>query len=87
LFTKTLLHIYKWYVNLYEAKKYYDMCESEKMRDSLNAACESLEEYLSYRKCAEYGIFENWYRGEIKMNIKQNLFNTKMLLGQTPDFC
>ena len=87
LFTKTLLHIYKWYVNIYEAKQYYDTYESEKMRASLNAACEELEEYLCYRKCAEYGIFENWYRGELKMNIKQNLFNTRMLLGQTPDFC
>ncbi len=87
LFAKTLLYIYKWYVNLYEAKKYCELYESEKMTNSLNAAAQSLEEYLKYRKRAEYGIFENWYRGDLKMNVKQHLYNTKRLLGQTPDFC
>lgn len=86
LFSKTLLYIYKWYVNLYEAKHYCDLYESEKMKDSLNSACRSLEEYLNYRKCAEYGIFENWYRGDLKMNVKMHLYNTKRLLGQTPDY-
>ena len=77
----------KWYVNLYEAKKYCELYESEKMTNSLNAAAQSLEEYLKYRKRAEYEIFENWYRGDLKMNVKQHLYNTKRLLGQTPDFC
>lgn len=86
LFAKTLLCIYKWYVALYEAKQYCDMNESEKMKKSLNAACESLKEYLRFRKNAEYGIFENWYRGDLKMNVKQKLFDTYRLLGQTPDF-
>ncbi len=85
LYSKTLLCTYKWYVNLYEAKCYCDMYESEKMKSALNAACESLEEYLKYRKCAEYGIFENWYRGDLKLNVKQKLYATKELLGQTPD--
>ncbi len=86
LFSKTLLYIYKWYVNLYEAKQYCDFYESEKMKASLNSACRNLEEYLNYRKCAEYGIFENWYRGDLKMNVKQKLYDTVRLLGQTPDF-
>lgn len=85
LFSKTLLCIYKWYVKLYDAKRYCDMYESEKMKTALKAACESLEEYLDYRKCAEYGIFENWYRGELKMNIRQKLYATKELLGQAPE--
>lgn len=86
LFTKTLLYIYKWYVNVYEAKQYCDQYESEKMIESLNRACKSLEEYLSFRKCAEYGIFEDWYRGDLKMNVKQYYYDTKRLLCQTPDF-
>ena len=57
------------------------------MKESLNSACRNLEEYLNYRKCAEYGIFENWYRGDLKMNVKMHLYNTKRLLGQTPDYC
>ena len=87
LYTKTLLYIYKWYVNLYEAKRYCDLYESEKMKTSLNEASRNLEEYLRYRKCAEYGIFANWYRGDLKMNVKQRLYDTRRLLGQTPEFC
>lgn len=87
LFAKTLLYIYKWYVNIYEAKQYCDLYESEKMKASLNSACRSLEGYLHYRKCAEYGVFKNWYRGDLKMNVKQKLYDIKRLLGQTPDFC
>ncbi|MBQ9714615.1 MAG: glycosyl hydrolase 115 family protein [Clostridia bacterium] len=81
LYTKTLLHMYRWYVCLYEAKECYDVGENKKSQALLNAACESLEEYLSLRKCAEYGEFENWYRGELKMNVKQRLYRTKQLLG------
>ena len=87
LYAKTLLYIYKWYVNLYEAKMYCDLYESENMKASLNSACRSLEEYLQYRKCAEYGVFKDWYRGDLKMNIKQRLYYTKRFLGQAPDFC
>ena len=50
------------------------------MRTQLNAACEGLEEYLSLRTCAEYGDFKNWYRGELKMNVKQRLYDTRQLL-------
>ena len=52
------------------------------MQAKLELACESLEEYLSMRKVAEYGEFENWYRGELKMNVKQKLENTKRLLNK-----
>ncbi|MBR7133343.1 MAG: glycosyl hydrolase 115 family protein [Clostridia bacterium] len=86
LFAKTLLYIYEWYVALFEAKKYCDLYQSEEMKKTLNNACESLEKYLNYRKCAEYGIFENWYRGDLKMNIKQILYDTRRLLGQTPNY-
>lgn len=86
LYAKTLLSIYKWYVNLYEAKEYCDQYKSEEMKKSLNQACSSLKDYLDYRKCAEYGYFTNWYIGDLKMNIKHKLYDTKRLLGQTPDF-
>ena len=80
LYTKTLLHEYRWYVCLFEAKKCYDQKDSETMQKFLRDACESLEEYLSARTCAEYGEFKNWYRGDIKINVKQKLFNTRQLL-------
>ena len=34
-------------------------------------------------KCAEYGIFRDWYRGEIKMNVPKRLMQTKDLLAKT----
>ena len=82
LYTKTLLHIYCWYVCLYEAKLCHKKGEKGEMQAKLELACESLEEYLSLRKVAEYGEFENWYRGELKMNVKQKLENTKRLLNK-----
>lgn len=82
LYSKTLLHIYRWYVSLYEAKGYYDKADKTNMQVSLRKAVESLEEYLSVRKCAEYGIFQDWYRGEIKMNVQKRLMQTKELLAQ-----
>lgn len=87
LYAETMRSIYEWYINLYEAKKYYDLEDTQEMINSLKAACGELETYLSYRKCAEYGEFENWYRGDMKMDMKQRLFDTKRLLGHTPDIC
>ena len=86
LAAKTLNYIYKWYTRLYEAKIYRDERDGENMKRALSDACAALEEYLAYRKCAEYGKFENWYRGEVKMNVNRKLLDTKMILGQTPDF-
>ena len=56
---------------------------SDGMKRLLNEACDALTEYLEYRKCAEYGEFENWYRGEIKLDVKQKLYDTQRLLGQS----
>lgn len=86
LSAKTLNYVYKWYVSLYEGKVYRDLCDGENMVKSLKAAARYLGEYLEYRKCAEYGKFENWYRGDLKMNVKQRLYDTMKTFGQTPDF-
>lgn len=83
LYINTLLAIYTWYVNLYEAKIHCDNMESEEMKQSLRKACQQLEDYLEHRKIAEHGIFENWFRGESKIDVKQLLYNTKRLLGHT----
>lgn len=83
LYAKTLYSIYNWYVYLYEARECYHAFKGDEMKELLTDACKSLEDYLNYRKCAEYGVFENWYRGELKMNIKQHLQSTKRQLGHT----
>jgi len=86
LSAKTLNYIYKWYVALHDAKTFRDRYDGENMKKSLKTAAGYLYEYLDFRRCAEYGDFENWYRGELKMDIKGRLFDTLRLLGQTPEF-
>jgi hypothetical protein len=83
LYSKTLLHIYRWYVSIYEAREYHNQSDKENMRKSLQNAVASLDEYLSLRKCAEYGIFQDWYRGEVKMNVENRLMQTKDFLAKT----
>lgn len=86
LSAKTLNYIYKWYTSLYEGRAYRDAYDGENMKKSLKTAVGYLAEYLEYRKCAEYGKFENWYRGDLKMNVKQRLYDTMKTYGQTPEF-
>ena len=82
LYAKTLAHMYRWYVGIYEAKLCFDKGEKEKMKALLQAACDCLEEYLSCRKVAEYGEFVGWYKGEKKLNVKKRLYDTQQLLKQ-----
>lgn len=86
LSAKTLWYIYNWYVNLFEAKTAYDNYQAENMVNYILSAANYLKEYLAFRKCAEYGEFINWYRGDLKMNVKQRLYNTLAIIGYTPDF-
>lgn len=83
LYSKTLLLIYRWYVFLYEAKQYCEKFDGENTLKLLNSAVSSLEEYLQYRRCAEYSDFENWYSGDLKMNVKKYYSDTLRLLNKT----
>ncbi len=85
LYTVTLVCIYKWYIALVEAKDCYEKHDDGEAVRSLTSAREALAAYLTYRKCAEYGEFENWYRGDTKLNIPQLLADTDFLLGRTPN--
>ena len=85
LSAKTLNYIYKWYVALHDAKIHRDGADGENMKKSILEASGYLFDYLKYRKCAEYGEFKNWYRGDLKMNIKQRLYDTLKIIGQTPE--
>ena len=80
LYTKTLENIYRWYVCLYEAKLCQDRGDRLAAQIRIGDACKNLEEYISLRKCAEYGEFANWYRGEKKLNIQKRLIATRRLL-------
>ena len=52
----------------------------EKWQDKLNEACEILEEYLSLRKRAGYGEFENWYKEDTKVHVVRRLLAARELL-------
>jgi aspartate aminotransferase len=60
--------------------------QKEDLERALLVLRKALEEYLDFRKCAEYGEFKNWYRGDLKMNIAQHLLDTYRRLGQTRNF-
>ncbi len=74
-----MLNLYKWYTFVYEAKKCYDERNLTEYGDKVKLAVQSLEALLDFRKCAEYGVFENWYRGDDKMNLITALEKTKKL--------
>ena len=80
LYAKTLFHFYRWFVCAYEAKQAHN--KGEEWKGKLNEACESLENYLSVRKCAEYGEFENWFAGETKVHVTRRLLQARELLGK-----
>lgn len=77
-----MLNLYKWYVWLYKAHKAYKSGDNGEYETCVKKACESMGELLEFRKCAEYGVFENWYRGDIKMKLWDAFEKTKELLAK-----
>lgn len=81
----TLHSIYLWYINLFEAHQFYAQKNINECKKILQKAVDAIENYLEFRKKAEYGIFKNWYCEEIKLNLEMQCANTKNLLnGLTP---
>ena len=76
----TIKCLYEWFVAVYEAKQYYDANNAQEFVKSIEKACKSLEFNLEFRKNAEYGMFENWYRGEILSDVRKLLNATKRLI-------
>ncbi len=80
LYSYCMHRFYSWYILIYLAKTAYDAKDTQKARRYVEEASQQLENVLEYRKKAEYGYFENWYRGDTKLDIPLRLNNTKMLL-------
>ncbi|MBE7047626.1 MAG: hypothetical protein E7396_09520 [Ruminococcaceae bacterium] len=61
--------LYKSYISIYQAQKF--ALEGEKYNAVAKAdeALAWIYDVIEYRKCAEYGEFENWYRGDKKLNV------------------
>ena len=73
-------NLYEWFTLVYEAKQCYDENNVSEYVNLIEKACASLEFHLEFRKNAEYGIFENWYRGELLSNVKHLLSVTNRLI-------
>ena len=58
----------------------YDKGDDFGAKRELEKACGSLVYYLDYRKIAEIGDFENWFKGDKKMDVRQKLAATENLL-------
>lgn len=84
LYVETLVCIYTWFVYLYDAREALRNKNSEDLKNNLLTAAKALEHQLEIRKIAEYGDFENWYRGDRKMDIHRHLYNTYRLVGYCP---
>lgn len=77
-----MMNLYGWYKALYEAKNAYDANNKALYTENVNIAVTHLEDLLEFRKNAEYGKFQNWYRGDIKMKLCDCLECAKKLLNK-----
>jgi hypothetical protein len=66
---------------LYEAKKERDREEMAQCVASLRKAADEVKNILEYRKCAGSNDFENWYRGDTKLDIPRLLREIENLIG------
>ena len=67
--------LYSWYALVYEASQ-----NSEKRKEKLTNAIKHINNILDFRKCAEYGDFKNWYRGDTKLNTKNLITLTQEVI-------
>lgn len=67
--------LYSWYCAIYEAYQNPDEC-----KEKLNQAINHIKNILEYRKCAEYGDFKDWYRGDTKLKTKSLISITQEVI-------
>ncbi len=64
--------LYSWYCSVFEAYEHPEN-RTEKLKESIKY----IETILEYRKCAEYGEFKNWYKGDKKLKTAKLIDDTK----------
>ena len=73
VYTNNILGLYTCMMSLYEAKKARDGGEKSKCIALMQRSADTIRNMLEYRKIAEHGDFENWYRGDTKLDIPRLL--------------
>ena len=61
--------LYKIYECAYEAGKLASEGKTMEALARMKEVDEYVDEMIEFRKCAEYGEFENWYRGDKKLDV------------------
>jgi hypothetical protein len=81
VYANTMSGLYGAMCRLYEAKKDRDREEMAQCVASLRKAADEVKNILEYRKCAGSNDFENWYRGDTKLDIPRLLREIENLIG------
>ena len=79
-YTYIIKSLYEWFTQMYDAKTAYDANNVSEFVACIEKAIKCLEFNMEIRKNAEYGEFENWYRGEILSSVPKLLELTKRLI-------
>lgn len=67
----TMMCLYNIFICVYEAEKGAMAKSKEEALNNVNKAYEYALSLIEFRKCAEYGEFKNWYRGDKKLNAER----------------
>ena len=73
VYANNILGLYTCLMSLYEAKRARDGGDMSKCIALMQSSAETVRKMIEYRKIAEYGDFESWYRGDTKLDIPRLL--------------
>ena len=73
VYANNILGLYTCLMSLYEAKRARDGGDMSKCIALMQNSAETVRKMIEYRKIAEYGDFESWYRGDTKLDIPRLL--------------
>ena len=73
VYANNILGLYTCLMRLYEAKRARDGGDMSKCIALMQSSAETVRKMIEYRKIAEYGDFESWYRGDTKLDIPRLL--------------
>ena len=73
VYANNILGLYTCLMRLYEAKRARDGGDMSKCIALMQSSAETVRKMIEYRKIAEFGDFESWYRGDTKLDIPRLL--------------
>ncbi len=80
-----MMCLYNMFICVYEAEKCATEKSKEEALNKVNKAYQYACKFIEFRKCAEYGEFKNWYRGDKKLNaerLKEKIIQLESFIKQ-----